>query len=324
MLRNNINQKRLSLPSNCKLMLIVKANAYGCGINAAKLIEESADSFGVARVSEAIELRNLGITKPILALSSYRGEYIDAKYRDISVAVSTIDDINMAVEHSLAIHIAIDCGMNRYGFKNTDYERLINYCKSINADIRGVFSHIYHNTAQIIDSEIKRFNIAERAVKSVYPNATAHIASSGSLDYNSATFDMVRLGLDLYAESTYITSRVILIKDILPSESVSYGGLFVAKKPLKIAIIEGGYADGILKSFCGIQVYIKGQPAMILGAVCMDCCMVDITNIDCEVGDAVLICGGDNSTEVIASMMNISEYELLTGLKGRYNYVYYN
>lgn len=304
-------------------MLIVKANAYGAGDTVAALMESYVDCYGVARVAEAVRLRKLGVTKDIVVLSSYRYEYHEAVGYNIIVTASSMEDIIMATKLGLPMHIVVDSGMNRYGFKNVDYASLALQCRAINADICGVYSHIYHNGEQIITIQLSQFHEAAEEIKAAYPRAIAHIASSGSLACGKASYDMVRLGLDAYNNTTYITSQILLTKDIDIGESVSYGGLFVAQKPTKIAIIEGGYADGIPKSLSGHNVIIGGAECPIIGAICMDCMIADVTAVACDVGDSVVTISG-NACRQTAKEINMSEYELLTGLKGRYNYVYYN
>lgn len=319
MLKQNIIEIKQSLTVGAKFMLVAKANAYGCGAESVRLVEELVDYYGVARANEGVKLRSLGVSAPILVLSYDQSESASLVQYDLEVAIGSVKEFCHAQSAGISrVHIAIDTGMNRFGLQTLD--ELVDIFKLSNATkIVGIFSHIYHNSKAVKQAQNKKFAEFVATAKAFTPDILCHIASSGSYIDSSCCYDMARVGLRSYSNCMSVESCIMSIKHIGAFEDVGYNGEFVSTRPMDIAVIQGGYADGIDKRLCKISIDVNGRQCKILGAICMDVFMVDVTGVTCEIGDVVTILNSCNINEAIA-LSGISEYELLTGLKGRYNY----
>lgn len=312
------NLRRIRHKCGLKILMVVKANAYGHGLYAASRLESETDYFGVARASEGKTLRELGVKCPILVMSYNREEC--ALMGEYSLIGGVDSPENLVGLES--VHIAVDTGMNRFGVKNiSELDKMLSMAKDTR--ILGVFSHIYHNAATLINSQYERLTPFVERVRAYNPEALVHIGSSGSYDYPYAYSDMVRIGRAAYDGACTVISNILCVKKLDKGESVGYGGEFVADKRMRIAVVEGGYADGIDKRNSGGYVAISGRRCRIIGAVSMDSFMIDLSETEAKTGDEVIICDRDTvSVEEIASRIGCSTYEVMTGLKGRYRYVY--
>lgn len=298
--------------------MVVKANAYGHGFYAASKLEREVDYFGVAKACEGKILRELGVKCPILVMSYNREER--ALMYEYSLIGGVDSPENLVGLQS--VHIAVDTGMNRFGVKSiSELDKLLSMAKDTR--ILGVFSHIYHNAATLINSQYERLIPFVERVRAYNPEAIVHIGSSGSYDYPYAYSDMVRIGRAAYEGACTVVTNILSVKDLDRGESVGYGGEFVADKRMRIAVVEGGYADGIDRRNSGGYVVVSGKRCKIIGAVSMDSFMIDLNGSDAKTGDEVIICDRDTiSVEEIAGRIGCSTYEVMTGLKGRYRYVY--
>lgn len=298
--------------------MVVKANAYGHGFYAASKLEREVDYFGVAKACEGKILRELGVKCPILVMSYNREER--ALMYEYSLIGGVDSPENLVGLES--VHIAVDTGMNRFGVKSiSELDKLLSMAKDTR--ILGVFSHIYHNAATLINSQYERLIPFVERVRAYNPEAIVHIGSSGSYDYPYAYSDMVRIGRAAYEGACTVVTNILSVKDLDRGESVGYGGEFVADKRMRIAVVEGGYADGIDRRNSGGYVVVSGKRCKIIGAVSMDSFMIDLNGSDAKTGDEVIICDRDTiSVEEIAGRIGCSTYEVMTGLKGRYRYVY--
>lgn len=342
----NINQYK-KLNSKTKICAVVKADGYGLGIeNFVAKIEKYVDFFAVACFLEAIKLRNL-TDKPILILNFVAKENLQkCADKNISVSVFSLEhlkQIKRYVKHgNIKIHFAINTGMNRIGFDDTKRFKLcLQYaCKLKNLMIEGIFTHFYNAISSADTNKqvcifihfldiIKTFNF-----KGLIVHASA---SDASFLYENFGFDMVRLGICIYGygganvklkQAVCINSKVINVCKVKKGESVGYGKNFVAKKDMVIATIPLGYADGIFRSYSKKgRVIINNTYCKIVGNICMDMFMCDVTNTGAKVGDNVIVLGANKygkkiTAEDIAKCCDTISYEILTNIKrNRFNII---
>ncbi|NLB35849.1 MAG: alanine racemase [Clostridiales bacterium] len=356
-LENNIVQVKKRLGSGTKLMAVIKADGYGHGaVPLAEFLEDKTEYFAVACIEEAIELRKNGIKHPILILGYTSPEdFNNIARHDIT---QTIYDFDSALKLSGAaadcgktakIHIAVDTGMTRIGF--FDNEQSVDIIKKIsqlpNINIEGIFSHYAcadeadKTSAGLQTRRFIRFiNMLENTGIKIEIKHLANSAAAIDLDEH---FDMVRYGISLYGlypseqvkkrnvaliPVMELKAKIINIKTVEAGCGVSYGQLFVTKKPTRIATIAAGYADGYPRALSTKgRVLIKGEYAPILGRVCMDQMMVDVSHIDGLIveDEATLIgCEGDKciTAEEIGSMSESFNYEVVCGIGRRVPRIY--
>ena len=360
-IRHNIREVKNKLQENTKLMLIIKADAYGHGaIPIAKAISNDnlADAYGVAIIEEAIELRNAGISLPILVLGfTPKEQYHLVVANDV---MQTVFQYEMAKELSMEakkqgktakIHIKIDTGMSRIGF-NT--EEGINEIKRIakleNIQIEGLFSHF----AQADESDksstmkqLKRYmDFVHRLEREGIHIPVKHISNSaGVLNFPEAEFDMVRCGIVTYGiypsnevnkteveliPVMEIKTHVIFVKEVDAGVPISYGATYYTKRKTKVATIPVGYADGYSRNLSGCgMVIIHGKFAPIIGRICMDQFMVDVTDIDdINQGDTVTLLGKDGdvciTAEELSEWSHSFPYELVCTVGKRIPRVYFD
>ena len=343
---HNFREMRKNIAEDTKVIAVVKADAYGHGaVQIARLVEEYTYIWGFATATEeeAIELRRAGIQKPILVLGIVFEEYYPELIRyDIRPAVCDSDSAKKLSQEALRqgktvhIHLALDTGMTRIGFADTP--KSIETIKQIqmlpNLEIEGIFTHFaradeYDRSPALIQLEryLDFLNLLKDAGITI---PLLHCSNSaGIIRVPEANLSMVRAGITIYGiypsneverdkikleTAMEIKSHISYLKDVTPGTAISYGGTFVASKPMKVATIPVGYADGYPRQLSGKGwVLIHGQKAPILGRVCMDQFMVDVTDIpDTKSGDEVTLIGRDGN-EVITA-------EEFGELSGRFSY----
>lgn len=330
--------------ANVKTMSIVKTDAYGHGVvPVSKALDEiGVDMFGVATVDEAVQLRRNGISKPILILGYvFEEEYEELLENDIMHAVFKYENAlalsNKAVEmnKTAKIHIKIDTGMGRIGFQPT--QESIEEIKRIsllpNIEINGIFTHFACADSKDRTSCDNQKEIYLNFIKAVedagikIPVRHMH-NSAGIIDYNDDFLDMVRIGIMTYGlypsdemdkqgiklkPAMQIISHVTFVKKVSKGFTVSYGSTFVADKDMEIATVSLGYGDGYPRSLSNKgKVLINGQFANIVGRVCMDQFMVDVTGMNVKQGDKVTVVGKDGDNEITV--------EEVADLAGSFNY----
>ena len=355
-IRDNLRAVRAKTGTN--VMAVVKADAYGHGaVQVARHLEQDCSFFGVSSVAEAMELRQAGLKKPILILGHTPVEgFSRAVELEIRIAIFKLEDARelsrIAQFRGITahIHLAVDTGMSRIGFQATEEDA--DLCAEIarlpGLHIEGLFSHFA--TADCADlsrseEQAKLFDafsdmLAQRGV--TVP--IRHMNNSAGLMNFSAQYDMVRSGIVTYglypsdevdpgllplkpALSWY--SRISHIKTLPAGRSISYGGTHVTDRPTRVATVTVGYADGYFRSLSGrFYVLIRGKRAPILGRVCMDQMMVDVTDIpDVSLSDRVTLVGtdGDESitVEQIAAGAGSFTYECICSIGRRVPRVYY-
>lgn len=339
------------------VMAVIKADAYGHGaVPVARLLEKRCAFFGVSSMSEALELRDAGITRPILILGYTPPEaFPDAVHLGIRPAIFRREDgealSRAAVEAggSAAFHFAVDTGMSRIGFQVTQADADV--CAEIAAlpglTPEGLFSHFA--TADCRDlsrarAQAERFDAFDAMLKRRGVRIPIrHLNNSAGLMNFDRHYEMVRSGIVTYGlypsdevdagllpltPAMRLLSRVSCVKSLPRGREISYGGTFVTSRPTVVATVPVGYADGYRRSLSGkFYVLIHGQRAPILGRVCMDQMMVDVTDIPgVQAGDTVTLIGTDGdetiSMEDIAAAAGSFNYEFACGISRRVARVY--
>ncbi len=351
-LQHNYEYLKSKLQENTKFLAVVKAYAYGSDANEiAKYLQKlDVDYFAVAYVNEGVALRNAGITKPILVLHplSVNFKTIIEYCLEPSIYNAKIlnEFINVALNENLdeyPIHIKFNTGLNRLGFWQKDIESIINTLEETKTiKVKSIFSHLAAsedlNEREFTLNQIEIFkNIAENFTKAIGYKPMLHICNtSGILNYPEAHLNMVRSGIGLYgfgnsekenknlkpiASLKTIISQIHIIEK---GESVGYNRAFKSKTVLKTATLPIGHADGIGRIYGKEKgfVTINGQRAPIIGNVCMDMIMVNITNINCKEGDEVIIFDANSTAETLAEAANTISYELITSISQRVKRIY--
>ena len=354
----NFDAVREELPENMKILAVVKANAYGHGaIGIAKFLEDKADYLAVAATDEALELRKNGVNCPILILGHIPyGDYDNIVKFNITPTISDFYEAELlskaAVKAGVTapLHIAVDTGMNRIGFLvNAESVKEIKEINSLpNIKIEGVFSHFA--AADISDKtytrkQVEKFDQFMKTLSAEGVNAPIkHLYNSAAIADLEKKYDMVRQGIILYGlrpsdEVEFnnikvpqpvmsMKTRVVQVKTLPAGECISYGCTFTTEKETKVATLCAGYADGVTRVLSNNgEVLIRGKRAKIIGRVCMDQFMVDVTDIpDVEAGDTATIFGTDGeetiSVDEIAKKANTINYEIICNINSRVTRVY--
>lgn len=329
---------------NSHICAVIKANAYGLGaVPIAKNIEEYVSYFAVASFNEAKVLRVSNIKKPILILGyvSQEEAILASKYK-IEIPIYDLayaEEINNKLNDKLDVHIALDTGHGRIGFRPFEFDDILQLKNLKNLNIRGAFSHF--STADEEDVEFTNrqndiFNKFKENLRREFDIENFHIANSAATIFHNIKGDMQRIGISLYGiyPSEYLLQRkdvklkqvfkiksvVSFVKNIEKGTSISYGRTFIADRDMKIATISIGYADGYFRAFSNKgEVLINGQIAKVCGRVCMDQLMVDVSDIDVSIGDLVEIYPNIYKE---ANKIGTIPYELMTALSLRVIRVY--
>ena len=349
------NFKILSETTSCKVMPIVKANAYGHGLEKVtqRLEKGGAEWFGVARIEEGLLLREAGVKARILVLGYTAPVRVPHAIRnDLTL---TVYDHHVAEQYAtqaknvkgiLRLHAKIDTGMGRLGVPPLEamlFLKLIN--ESPHMELEGVFTHFARAdepNEDDTDKQLQKFQamLKEMELVGIKPSFIHASNSAGSLAYPSARFDLVRAGIVLYglppsneiklpeAIKPALTwkTRLISLKTLPAGHGVSYGFKYYTKKEERIGVIAVGYADGLRRQ-PGNKVLVRGKRATVVGNVCMDQCMLQMDNIpDAEIGDEVVLIGRQNEDEItateIANDWGTINYEVICGLASRMPRVY--
>ena len=348
-LRNNIKYIK-SICGSSLLYPVVKANAYGHGINRISkfLNAESIEGVCVATINEIIDIIKLDLDMNIFHL----GKVIlneDRLFDDrIIFTINSMDDIPYVEKacsqynKKIRCHIKVDTGMNRMGCKESDFIRILDKCsESQYIILEGIYSHLCHADDVNSLKNNKQINLFEKIIKqSNKYHVKYHILNSaGVFNFSKSKLDLVRCGLSLYGISPLnsinsnlspvmeLKAPVILIKNINKNETVGYGCTYKADKPQKIAIVQCGYADGIPANFGNkAYVYYNKYKFPIIGRVSMDLICINISDLDdSEMLDEVTIWGGyqeSSRLELISKKFDTIPYVYLTNLSNRVKRVY--
>jgi alanine racemase len=353
---HNLNYFRSKIKAETKIMAMVKAFSYGSGsFEIANILQfHRVDYLAVAYADEGIELRKAGITMPIMVMNPEEQSY-DAmiqyhlepeiySFRVLSLFEETLKRTERHNQKPIPIHIKLDTGMHRLGFEENEVNELIVRIKNNkNLTVKSIFSHLAASDEPEHDDftwlQIKKFNAMSDAIKIhfAYPILKHILNSAGISRFPDAQFEMVRLGIGLYGiganeseqaqlqnVSTLKTS-ISQIKNIPANETIGYSRKGVSKNDMQIATVPIGYADGLSRKLSNGKgkMMVKGKAAPIVGNVCMDMCMIDITDIKANENDEVIVFGDANPITNVANDIGTIAYEVLTNVSRRVKRVYY-
>lgn len=343
----NYRYFRNKLEDKTKLLVLVKANAYGHGaVQFASMMQQAgADYLAVALPLEGVELRKAGISLPILVLTAgtdFIDEIIDNRLEPGIPNLCTLKAYEEALRAKgitdYPVHIKMDTGMHRLGFMESELEELGSYlseCKGVK--VRSVYSHLAAAEDPSEDGftlgQIELFKrISERIAGTLGYMPMRHILNSAGIErFTEYQFDMVRLGIGIYGISALpdvslkpvasLKVKVLQIKRLSGSDcTVGYGRHGkVSPEGTTIATIPAGYADGLDRHLgCGAASFsVNGKRARTIGNICMDMCMIDVTGLDVEVGDTVTIFGEDPTIVELAGILGTIPYEIITSVPRR-------
>ena len=351
---NNLNYYRSFMRPETKMVCMVKASAYGAGaVEIARTLQDHrVDYLAVAVADEGVELRRAGITANIMIMnpemSSFRTLFEYGLEPEV-YSFRLLDALIHAAERegitNFPIHIKLDTGMHRLGFDASsprEIDALIQRLQSQNALIaRSVFSHFVGSDSDDFDQFSLRqwqlFTAAADQLQAAFPHhILRHICNSAGIEhFPERHCDMVRLGLGLYGINarnnemlsciSTLKTTILQIHDVPANETVGYSRKGHLTRDSRIAALPIGYADGLDRHLgCGHgYCLVNGQRAPYVGNICMDVCMIDVTDIDCREGDQAVIFGPDLSPAVLADAIGTIPYEILTSVSPRVKRVYY-
>ena len=353
---HNLNYYRSKLNANTKIMAMVKAFSYGSGsFEIANILQfHRVDYLCVAYADEGIELRKAGITLPIMVMNPEEQSYDSMIQYNLEPEIYSLRVLGLfeaSLKRSenkstklIPIHIKLDSGMHRLGFDESDINELIVRIKNNKQIlIKSIFSHLAASDEGAHDEftwhQIKKFNLTYDVIKShfSYPILKHILNSAGISRFPDAQFDMVRLGIGMYGIGVNQAEQVQLqnvstlktnisqIKNIPANDTIGYSRKGVALVDMQIATVPIGYADGLSRKLGNGKgkMIVKGKPAPIIGNVCMDMCMIDITNIHANENDEVIIFGDNYSIREVAKNADTIPYEILTNVSRRVKRIYF-
>lgn len=356
---HNLGECKRRIPEGTKVLAVIKADGYGHGaVELAHQLESEVDYFGVAVIEEAVELRRAGIKKPILILgyTSPSQDNLLINY-DITQNIYTYDmakrlsDRAVALGKKVKFHIGLDTGMSRVGFQDNDesVEQIKKIVKLPNLVLEGIFSH-YARADELVKTtaflQSERFDLfIDKLEKAGINIPIKHLSNSAAVEELEKHYDMVRFGISLYGlypseevdkssvdliPAMELRTKIVNLKTVPAGCGVSYGHTFVTHRETRIATIPVGYADGYPRALSSKgRVIVNGQFAPIIGRVCMDQFMIDVTDIEGELNieDEVILMGSDNgctiSAEEIGNMSASFNYEFVCGVARRVPRIYF-
>jgi alanine racemase len=359
-LRNNILNIRNAIGTSVLMMGVVKANAYGHGLVeiAQQMVQSGVEYLGVGFVEEGIALRSAGITSPILVLGGVLGNQVQKFLAfDFEITVSSLElakHINSEVActngRKARVHLKIDTGMERLGIhaeNAADFAEQV--CMLPHIDVVGIFSHLATSDGedeQFTALQLQRFFSAIEDIETrKIEIPLQHIANSGAvLEYQNSFCNLVRPGIMVYgvypslrvkktiAVSPILSlkSKIVYLKEVPANTSISYSRTFFTKRISRIATLPIGYGDGYFRLLSNkAEVLINRKRVPVVGTICMDQLMVDVTDGgDIHVGDDVTLIGKDGKEEIpaeeIAGKIGTNVYEVLTNISTRVPRVYAN
>lgn len=358
---SNLKEVRRSIPNTTKVMAIVKANAYGHGAGpvAKKMVENGVEYLGVALLSEAVQLREYGISSPILILGyTPEDDYPILIRNNITQTIFThrqAELLSQAADNlkkNVRIHIKVDTGMGRIGFQPD--QQAIQEIKKIAAlpalEIEGLFTHLAKSDARdksYTSMQLQKyFWVCNELKKSGINVALKHAANSAAIiDIPEADFDLVRPGIMLYGlypsdevdisrihlrQAMALKANICHVKNVKAGVNIGYGCTYTTTRAAKIATLPLGYADGYtrLLSNKGVAL-VRGQRVPIVGRICMDQCMLDVSEVDdAEMGDEAVLFGKQGkdflSIDEVAELIGTINYEIVCMISARVPRIYSN
>ena len=348
---DNLNYYRSKLNPDTKMVCMVKASAYGAGsYEIAKTLQDHrVDYLAVAVADEGSDLRKAGITSSIIIMNPELTAFktmFDYKLEPEIYSFNLLNELIKAAEKegvtNFPVHIKIDTGMHRLGFAPSEIPELIARLKRQTSVIpRSVFSHLVGSDASQFDTftrkQIETFERVADELQTAFPHKILrHICNTAGIErYPGAQFDMVRLGIGLYGVNPFtntilhnvstLKTTILQIHDVPQEESVGYSRKGRLDRDSRIAALPIGYADGLNRRLGNGNAYclVNGQKAPYVGNICMDVCMIDVTDIPCKEGDKVIVFGEELPVTVLSDVLGTIPYEILTSVSNRVKRVYY-
>ncbi len=349
-IQHNLNFLKLHIPHHTMILAMVKAQSYGSGIveMAQFLEQQSVNYFGVAYTDEGVLLKQHQISTPILVMNPEQDAFEDLINHNLEPSIYSLKLLNDFIGflilkgiNNYPIHIKIDTGMHRLGFVKEQVDDVIN---TINTQpevyVKSIFSHF--SAADDMNDQaftLQQIQLFEQTAKKIenrigYP-VIKHLSNSiGIINYPQAHFDMVRIGIGMFGliesikhqteNALSFTSQISQIKNIKKGDRVGYGHSYVAHKDITIAIVPVGYADGLNRALSNGNWFINvnGHNCPIIGLVCMDMCIIDISAVNCKEGDEVEIFGKQLTVFKMAKQLNTIPYEIISSISNRVHRVY--
>jgi alanine racemase len=350
-LMHNLNQYRRLLSPDTRVLAMVKAFSYGSGSYeiASVLQHQNIDYLGVAFADEGMELRKAGIVTPIIVLNPEEksfGQMVTYNLEPEIYSFRVLEAFNAAAvaegHERVNVHIKVDTGMNRMGFLEGEIPKLIVRLKEMSMlNVKSVFSHLAGSDDQVYDAftnqQIQKFERICNLLHSALPaDFMRHILNSAGIErFPDARFDMVRLGIGLYGfgageiedlrNVVTLKSYISQVKPVSGSETVGYNRAGVLQGDGYIGIVPVGYADGLNRHLSNGQgkMMVNGHLAPIVGNICMDMCMIDISDIQVDEGDEVIVFGDNYPLTNMARQLDTIPYEILTSISRRVTRVYF-
>ena len=348
---DNLNYYRGKLKPETKMVCMVKASAYGAGsYEIAKTLQDyRVDYLAVAVADEGADLRKAGITGAIIIMNPELTAFktmFDHKLEPEVYNFHLLEELIKAAEkegvNNFPIHIKLDTGMHRLGFAPQEVPELIHRLQRQTAVIpRSVFSHLVGSDGAQFDAftrrQIETFERASEELQAAFPHKILrHICNTAGIErYPGAQFDMVRLGIGLYGVDPFtnrmlhnvstLKTTILQIRDVPQEDTVGYSRKGHLERDSRIAAIPIGYADGLNRRLGNGRAWclVNGQKAPYVGNICMDVCMIDVTDIDCKEGDKVIIFGEELPVTVLADILETIPYEILTSVSTRVKRIYF-
>ena len=350
---HNLNYYRSKLKPGTGIMPMVKAFSYGSGsFEIANALQHNRVTyFAVAYADEGVELRKNGVSVPIMVMNPELQSLEQMLQYNLEPEIFSFNVLEQFANYraaqnsqaSFPVHMKIDTGMHRLGFEEKDISLLIEKLKQYTfLQVKSIFSHLVASDDENLDDftqqQIKLFDVLSKQIIQTlkYP-VLRHICNSGGISrFPQAHFDMVRLGIGLYgvgvndAEQKHLLNvsslktTISQIKQVHAGDTVGYSRKGKITKPTTMATIPIGYADGLnrkLGNGAG-YVYVQGKPAVIIGNVCMDMCMIDITHIPAQEGDEVIVFDSAESLHQLSKTLGTIPYEILTSVSARVKRIY--
>ena len=351
-LSENLNFYRSFMKPETKLVCMIKASAYGAGsVEIAKTLQDrGVDYLAVAVADEGADLRKAGITANIIIMNPEMSSFNTLFEYDLEPEVYNFRLLEALIKaarkqgiSNFPVHIKLDTGMHRLGFNpKTDMPQLIDRLKHQSALIpRSVFSHFVGSDSPKFDEfsaqQFKLFDEGSRQLQQAFSHKILrHICNSAGIErFPERHLDMCRLGLGLYGidpidnhvihNLSSLKTTILQIRDVAPGDTVGYSRKGTITRPSRIAAIPIGYADGLNRHLGNGHCYclVNGQKAYYVGNICMDVCMIDVTDIPCHEGDSVEIFGDHLPVTVLSDVLQTIPYEVLTSISERVKRVYF-
>ena len=353
---NNMNYYRSKLKSDTKLMVMVKAFAYGSGnFEVSNVLEfHRADYLTVAYADEGIELRRKGINLPIMVMTPEMNTFENIiknnlepdiySFRSLMLLEDAIEKLDTPLISPIGIHIKLDTGMHRLGFLKDEIEELLSKLKNNkNIVVKSIFSHLAGSDSPDFNDftiqQINNFEEMSSKIIAAFPyKILRHILNSAGISrFTEYQYDMVRLGIGVYGIApceedkgklknvVSLKTTIVQIKEYEVGETIGYSRKGAIKRKSQIGVVPIGYADGLKRQLGNGNAcfYVNGKAAPIIGNICMDMCMIDLTGINCKENDTAILFDENYPVERIAEACNTIPYEILTSISQRVKRIYF-